>query len=102
MRKYALNSTVKQILIWVFMITCLVFLWQFVVKGTGANQEKNISLTQLLNDADQGKIADVVVNGTEVTGHYRDDKNQFHTTIPANYPDLFNKLRDHGVNINMK
>ncbi|QHS53753.1 ATP-dependent zinc metalloprotease FtsH [Edaphobacter sp. 12200R-103] len=97
-----MNSTVKQILIWVFMITCLVFLWQFVVKGTGSGQEKNISLTQLLNDADQGKVADVMVNGSEVTGHWKDDKAQFHTTIPANYPDMYKTLRDHGVNISIK
>ncbi len=100
--EYALNSTVKQILIWVFMITCLVFLWQFVVKGTGAGQEKNISLTQLLNDADQGKVAEVMVNGSEVTGKWKDDKTQFHTTIPANYPDMYKTLRDHGVNISIK
>ena len=73
MRKFALNSTVKQILIWVFMITCLVFLWQVVVKTTGGTQEKKISLTQLLNDADQGKISEVTVDGAEVTGKYRDD-----------------------------
>ncbi|HEY0161714.1 MAG TPA: ATP-dependent zinc metalloprotease FtsH [Edaphobacter sp.] len=97
-----MNSTVKQILIWVFMITCLVFLWQFVVKGTGAGQEKNISLTQLLNDADQGKVSEVTVNGSEVTGHWKDDKSQFHTTIPANYPDMYKTLRDHGVNITIK
>ena len=97
-----MNSTVKQILIWVFMITCLVFLWQVVVKTTGGSQEKNISLTQLLNDADQGKISDVVVSGAEVTGHYRDDKNLFHTTIPGNYPDMYKTLRDHGVNITIK
>jgi cell division protease FtsH len=103
MRKFALNSTVKQILIWVFMITCLVFLWQVVVKTTGNNQEKTISLTQLLNDADQGKISDVIVNGPEVTGHYHDDsKNLFHTTIPGNYPDMYKTLRDHGVNITIK
>ncbi len=84
------------------MITCLVFLWQFVVKGTGAGQEKNISLSQLLNDADAGKIAEVTVNGSEVTGKYRDDKTQFHTTIPANYPDMYKTLRDHGVNISIK
>jgi cell division protease FtsH len=100
--EHALNSTVKQILIWVFMITCLVFLWQFVVKGTGAGQEKNISLTQLLNDADAGKVSEVVVNGSEVTGHWKDDKTQFHTTIPANYPDMYKTLRDHGVNITIK
>jgi cell division protease FtsH len=103
MRKFALNSTVKQILIWVFMITCLIFLWQVVVKTTGGSQEKTISLTQLLNDADQGKIHDVVVNGPEVTGHYRDDpKNNFKTTIPANYPDMYKTLRDHGVEITIK
>jgi cell division protease FtsH len=104
MRKFALNSTVKQILIWVFMITCLIFLWQVVVKTTGGgSQEKKISLTQLLNDADQGKIYDVTVNGAEVTGHYRDDpKTLFETTIPGNYPDMYKTLRDHGVNITIK
>jgi cell division protease FtsH len=95
-----LNSTVKQILIWVFMITCLVCLWQFV-KGTNAGPDKAISLTQLLNDADQGKVADVTVNSSEVTGHYA-DKTLFHTTIPANYPDMYKALRDHGVNITIK
>ncbi|RSL16033.1 cell division protease FtsH [Edaphobacter aggregans] len=97
-----MNSTVKQILIWVFMATCLVFLWQFVVKGTGTSQEKNISLTQLLNDADQGKISEVTVNGAEVTGKYREGSVQFHTTIPGNYPDMYKTLRDHGVNITIK
>ena len=85
------------------MATCLFVLWQFVVKSTGATQEKSISLTQLLNDADQGKISDVIVNGAEVTGHYRDDaKVLFHTTIPGNYPDMYKTLRDHGVNITIK
>jgi len=82
------------------MITCLVCLWQFV-KGTNSGPDKGISLTQLLNDADQGKISDVVVNAQEVTGHYT-DKTLFHTQIPSNYPDLYNTLRQHGVNINIK
>jgi len=46
--------TVKQILIWVFMITCLVFLWQVVVKNNWRNSGKDISLIQLLNDAESG------------------------------------------------
>jgi cell division protease FtsH len=103
MRKFALNSTAKQILIWVFMITCLVVLWQVVVKTTGGNQEKKINLTQLLNDADQGKIKDITVNGVDVSGHYRDDpKTAFELNIPSNYPDLYNTLRSHGVDITIK
>src|SRR6202045_4113517 len=97
-----LNSTVKKILIWVFMIACLICLWQFVVKGAGVGQDHAVSLTQFLNDADQGKISDVVVNNSEVTGQYRDDKNQFHTTVPATYPDMLNILRSHGVNVTIK
>ena len=98
-----LNSTVKQILIWVCMIACLLLLWQFVVRSTGMGQEKNISLSQLLSDADQNRIKDVMVNDREVTGHYREDaKTVFHTTIPANYPDMYKTLRDHGVDITIK
>ena len=97
-----LNSTVKQILIWVFMITCLICLWQFVVKGTGIGQDHPVSLSQFLNDADQGKVSDIIVNGAEVTGHYRDQKDQFRTTIPANYPDMYKTLREHGVSVTIK
>ena len=84
------------------MITCLVLLWQFVARNTGAVKDKNVSLSQLQNDADMNKVADVTVNGTEVTGHYKDDKDLFHTTIPANYPDLYKDLREHGVSVTIK
>ena len=85
------------------MIACLLVLWQFVVRSTGMGQEKNISLSQLLSDADQNKIKDVTVNGAEVTGHYQGDtRTLFHTTIPANYPDMYKTLRDHNVDISIK
>ena len=83
------------------MITCLFFLWQFVVHGN-AGQDKPISLTQMLNDADQGKISEVTVDGAEVHGKYRENSTPFHTTIPANYPDMYKTLRDHGVNVIIK
>ncbi len=84
------------------MITCLVFLWQFVVKGTGNTQDKAISLTTFLNDADAGKILEANVDGSEVKGKYRDSNAQFHLTVPANYPDMYKTLRDHGVNVTIK
>src|SRR6202048_2204002 len=85
------------------MIACLVFLWQFVVKTNGGGQDKTVRLTTLVNDADAGKIAEVNVNGSEVIAKYRgDEKTQFHTTIPANYPDMYKTLREHGVNITIK
>jgi len=84
------------------MITCLVFVFQFVVKGSGTAHDSAISLSNLMDDADKGKVAEITVNGTEVTGKYRDSKEQFHTTIPANYPDMYKVLREKGVNITVK
>jgi len=40
--------------------------------------------------------------GTEVQGKYRNDKTGFHTTVPANYPDMIKQLQDKGVNITVK
>jgi cell division protease FtsH len=84
------------------MITCLVCLWQFVARTTGSVKDKEVSLSQLQNDTDMGKIADVTVDNTEISGHYKDDKNLFHTTIPANYPDLYKELHEHGVGVTIK
>lgn len=84
------------------MITCLVFVFQFVVKGSNTGHDSAISLSNLMDDADKGKVAEITVNGTEVTGKYRDSKEQFHTTIPANYPDMYKVLREKGVNITVK
>ncbi len=84
------------------MIGCLVSFWQVVARSTGSAHDSAISLTDLQNKADQGKISDVTVNGTEVTGKYKDSKEAFHTTIPANYPDLYKNLHDKGVNVTIK
>ncbi len=84
------------------MIGCLVSFWQVVARSTGGAHDSAISLTDLQNKADQGKISDLTVNGTEVTGKYKDSKEAFHTTIPANYPDLYKNLHDKGVNVTIK
>ncbi len=97
-----LNSTVKTVLIWVLMIGCLVSFWQVVARSTGGGHDSAISLTQLQDNADKGRISEVTVNGTEVTGKYKDSKETFHTTIPSNYPDLYKNLHDKGVNVTIK
>ncbi|MFC6646867.1 ATP-dependent zinc metalloprotease FtsH [Granulicella cerasi] len=97
-----MNSTVKHLLIWVLTVTCLLVVWQFVSKNISAGRSQAISLTTLQADADANKIAEVTVNGTEVNGKYKDNKGAFTTTIPANYPDLYKDLQQHGVNVTIK
>lgn len=97
-----MNSTVKTVLIWVLMIACLISVWQFVMRSAGGGHDQAISLSQMQDFADKGKIADVTVNGTDVAGHFKDSKESFHTTIPANYPDLYKSLHEKGVNVIIK
>ena len=55
-----------------------------------------------MSQVNQGNVADATLTGTEVTGQYRNDKTGFHTTVPANYPDMIKQLQDKGVNITVK
>ena len=97
-----MNSTIKHLLIWVLTVGCLLVGWRYVVTNMNTGHDRAISLTELQNDAEAGKIADVTVNGTEATGKFKDGKETFHTTIPQNYPDLYKDLRDHGVDVTIK
>ena len=97
-----MNSTVKQVILWISLIACVVLLFNYVARTSGAGKEETVSVSQLLNDSDAGKIQDVIVDGSNVTGHYKDRKETFHTVIPANFPDLYKNLREHGVTITIK
>ncbi|HZU09290.1 MAG TPA: ATP-dependent metallopeptidase FtsH/Yme1/Tma family protein, partial [Pseudacidobacterium sp.] len=97
-----MNSTVKTIIFWVFVFACLVLLWQVFEKGTGSGKEQEITFSQFLQDAQQGQLSDVTVMGSEVRGHYKNDKSQFHVTVPANYPHLYDILSENKVSVTVK
>ncbi len=96
-----LNSFVKQLL-WVLLIgACGIMLWQFVGKGMNNTKDQGISYTDLLNKAQAGQVKEVTINGTTLQGHFTDTE-LFHTTIPANDPEMYTIFHGHGVNINAK
>jgi cell division protease FtsH len=102
-----LNSTVKQLLLWVSLLAGLFILWNYVARTTGAGKDETVSASQFQNDVDAGKVQDITVSGTEILAHYKDKKETFHSIIPAtftpaNFPDLYKSLREHGVSITNK
>src|ERR1700685_445571 len=101
-RGFFVNSTVKTIIFWVFILACLVLLWQIVQKSTGMSHDREISFSQFMQDGQSGKISDVTVINSEVHGHYASDREAFHTTVPSNYPDMFKILQDNHVSITVK
>ncbi len=97
-----MNSTVKQVLFWVLIGTCLIVLWQVVQHGAGIGHDQEVPFSKFMSDAQQGQIADVTVMNNEVRGHYRADKSGFHTIVPANYPDMYKVLQDHQGSVTVK
>jgi cell division protease FtsH len=96
-----LNSTVKHLVIWVFLITGVICLWTFVGKNMGAVKESPASYSDLMNKAQAGQVKSVVVDGSTATGQYTNG-DQFRTTVPLNDQEMYKTLRDHDVIINIK
>ncbi|HTC92970.1 MAG TPA: ATP-dependent zinc metalloprotease FtsH [Terriglobales bacterium] len=98
-----MNSTVKTIVVWVVILLSIVVLYQ-VIKSGGGNKEKEINfIPDFMNYVDQGNIEKVSISleNNEAQGQLRDGST-FHTTIPSNYPQLIDVLKDKHVQVNYK
>ena len=65
-------------------------------------KDAEIPFSKFMSDAQGGQISDVTVVGNEVHGHYRTGKENFHTIVPSNYPDMYKVLEDHQVSVTIK
>ena len=104
MRKPAVNATVKQLILWVGLLAGCIILYNYVARSAGAGKDENVSFSAFQNDVDAGKVEKLDVDGTKISAHYKDKKETFHTVIPAaftpaNFPDLYKSLREHGVGV---
>jgi cell division protease FtsH len=96
------NSTVKTIVFWLVIVLSCVLLWQVVKAGGSGSKEREINFSEFMSQVNQGNVSEVTLIGTEVRGKYRNDKQGFHTTVPANYPEMIKQLQDKNVNITVK
>jgi cell division protease FtsH len=96
------NSTIKTVLFWAAIAVAAILLWQVVKTGTNAQKEKEIGFSDFLAEVDQGNIHDATFIGQEVRGKFKNPDSPFHTTAPANFPDMYKTLRDKGVPYSVK
>ena len=59
-----MNSTVKTIMFWVFILICLLMLWTVVSKSTSMGKEQDIPYSELYQDVQAGQGA-----GRDDPGH---------------------------------
>ena len=87
---------------WVFILMCLMLLWTVVQKSTGMSKEAEVGYSELLDKIEAGQVQDVAIQGTELHGHLKGAKDQFHTTIPANTDSLTKDLHTNKVSFTIK
>jgi len=95
------NSTVKTVVFWVVIALSGALLWTVIQQGRSGQKEAEINFSQFMSDVDQGKVHEVTVDGMQLRGKLADNS-AFHTTVPANYPDMIKALHDKGVSMTFK
>lgn len=89
-------SSLKTAIIWMVIICMVIFLIASL-RQQSQSPERNLSLTEFVQDVQSGKVKSVVISGTDVKGEYKDEKATLKTVIPENYPDIFKTLEEKGV-----
>ena len=91
-----MNSTVKTVLFWLLIGVSALLLWEVVKGARDGQKDKDMNFSEFMTNVDQGRVHDITVDGMQVKGKLTDNTG-FHTTVPANYPDMIKKLQEKGV-----
>ena len=88
---------------WVFIVICLMLLWGVVQKSAMNSKEVEYSYSDLYDKVTNSQILDATIQGDELHGHLKTSpKDQFTTTLPANYEDLLKAMIAAKVNFSIK
>ena len=99
-----MNSTVKTIMFWVFILICLVLLWGVVQKGAGMGaKDTEIPYSELYDKVQQNMVQDATIQGTDLRGHMKaTPKEQFHTSVGEQHEELDKAMLAAHVNFGKK
>jgi cell division protease FtsH len=89
---------------WVFILICLMMLWAVVSKSTGmGSKTAEIGYSDLLDKIEAAQVQDAIIQGTDVHGHLKGSKDEFHTTVASGEVDsLAKELRASKVTFSNK
>ena len=98
-----MNSSVKTIMFWLFILICLVLLWGVVERSTNMGKEPEYAYSDLYDKVVNNQVLDAAIQGDELKGHLKvSPKDEFHTTLPSNYEDLLKAMIAAKVNFSIK
>jgi cell division protease FtsH len=87
---------------WVFILICLLMLWTVVSRSTSMGKDQEVPYSELYQKVQAGQVQDATIQGSDLHGHLKGSKDQFHTTVGANYEDLKKAMLAANVNFSIK
>src|SRR5262245_51830418 len=94
LREQSVNSTFKTVILWVTLLAVGVVLWRMIQGGPNSGKDKEIAYTEFMSELNDGKIAEVTIEGSLARGKYRSGE-MFHLVVPATSQALLKSLDDH-------
>ena len=95
-----MNPNFRNFALWVVIFLLVLALVTLFQSPNQSQQGQEIAYSQLLTDAEAGRVSSVVIAGDEITGRYQDGS-AFQTFAP-NDPNLVQTLQERGVQINAR
>jgi len=95
-----MNPNFRNFALWVIIILLVVALVMLFQNPGQRAPTQDITFSQLLNEVDQGRVREVTISGSEITGHFTDNR-AFGTYAP-NDPTLVQSLYKKNVSISAK
>src|ERR671927_1225122 len=92
-----MNANLRNFALWVIIVLLLLALFTLFQNPGQRTTSTDISFSQLLNEVDQGRVRDVVIQGPEIHGQFTDGRS-FQTYAPSD-PTLVQRLYNKNVAI---
>src|SRR6202162_4890121 len=92
-----MNANLRNFALWVIIVLLLLALFTLFQNPGQHTTSQDISFSQLLNEVDQGRVRDVLIQGPEIHGTFTDGRS-FQTYSPSD-PSLISRLYNKGVSI---
>ena len=95
-----MNANLRNFALWVIIVLLLLALFTLFQNPGQRTTSQDISFSQLLNEVDQGRVRDVLIQGPEIHGTFTNGSS-FQTYAP-NDPTLVSRLYNGKVSITAK
>jgi cell division protease FtsH len=91
------NNFGKNLALWIVIGLLLVALFNLFQTSSSRGPQSTLAFSDFLNDVGRGQVADVTIQGNNISGHFTDSR--AFTTYAPNDPSLITKLTEKNVRI---